>query len=129
MHGAMHHAEPGWDTCAQLDPYFTRPQVGQLVQSCLGTHDPLDPQVSPLWGDLTGLPPVRIHVGDAEMLLDDSRRYAEKAVAAGVDLQLDIWSGVAHGFASATGRLDAAGGALAAIGTLLRERLAEARQA
>ncbi len=50
---------------------------------------------SPLCGDLTSLPPVRVHVGDEEVLLDDSRRYVERAVAAGVDAKLDVWMNAA----------------------------------
>ncbi len=115
-----------WDTRAAADPYFTKPQVAALVRAYLGEHDPRDPLASPLWGDLAGLPPIRVHVGDAEMLLDDSRRYVERAVAAGVDARLDVWKGMPHGFASATGRLDAADRALEAIGRFLRERLAGA---
>jgi monoterpene epsilon-lactone hydrolase len=119
---------PSWDTRAAADPYFTKPQVAQLVHSYLGEHSPLDPLASPLGGDLVGLPPIRVHVGNAEMLLDDSRRYVDKAVAAGVDARLDIWDGMVHGFASASGRLGAADRALDAIGAFLGERLAAAKK-
>jgi len=60
-------------------------QAAGLVRSYLGATDPKNPLASPLYGDLTGLPPIRVHVGDDEVLLDDSRRYVERAVAAGVD--------------------------------------------
>jgi epsilon-lactone hydrolase len=119
-------AGASWDTRAAADPYFTRPQVARLVDAYLGGHSPLDPLASPLWGDLAGLPPIRVHVGDAEMLLDDSCRYVDKAAAAGVDARLHVWNGMAHGFASASGRLGAAERALAAIGAFLGERLAAA---
>lgn len=111
-----------WETRALVDPYFTKSQIAQLVQSYLGDFAPLEPAVSPLWGDLNGLPPLRIHVGDAEVLLDDSRRLFNKAAACGVDARLDIWEGMAHGFASATGPLAAADAALEAIGAFLRDR-------
>ena len=117
-------AGQSWDTRAAADPYFTRSQVVQLVRAYLGDHDPADAVASPLWGDLAGMPPIRVHVGDAEMLLDDSRRYVAKAVAAGTDARLDVWTGMPHGFPSAVGRLAAAGAALDAIGAFLRERLA-----
>ena len=117
-------AGQSWDTRAAADPYFTRTQVVQLVRAYLGEHDPADPLASPLWGDLAGLPPIRVHVGDAEMLLDDSRRYVAKAAAAGVDARLDVWEGMPHGFVSAVGRLAAAGDSLDAVGAFLRERLA-----
>ena len=60
------------------------------------------------------------------MLLDDSRRYVERAVAAGVDATLDVWMGMAHGFTNAVGKLNAANEALDAIGAFLRERVAGA---
>jgi acetyl esterase/lipase len=62
-------------------------------------------------------------VGDDEVLLDDSRRYVERAVAAGVDAKLDIWMGMPHGFVTGVGRLNAATQALNAIGAFLTERL------
>src|SRR5258705_7124165 len=61
-----------YDTRAEADPYFTRQQVAELVHSYLGSADPNDPLASPLQGRLSGLPPIRIHVGDDEVLLDDS---------------------------------------------------------
>jgi len=72
---------------------------------------------------LRGLPPIRVHVGDDEVLLDDSRRYVERAVAAGVDVRLDIWMGMPHGFVTAVREFDAARQSLKAIGAFLTERL------
>jgi epsilon-lactone hydrolase len=115
-----------WESRAQADPYFTRPQVVELVQSYLGNHDPADPSASPLYGKLAGLPPVRVHVGDDEVLLDDSKRYVERARTAGVDARLDVWEGMPHGFLSGVGRLSAANQALDGIGAFLVERLASA---
>ncbi len=117
---------PSWETRAAADPYFTRPQAAGLIHSYLAGHSPADPLASPLYGDLTGLPPVRVHVGEDEVLLDDSRRYVELAAAAGVDARVDVWEGMPHGFVSGVGRLAAASHALDAIGTFLRERLATA---
>src|SRR6266566_3448748 len=72
-----------FQTRAEADPYFTKSQVAGLVASYLGETDPKNPLASPLYGDLSRLPPIRVHVGDDEVLLDDSRRYVERAVAAG----------------------------------------------
>ena len=113
-----------WESRATADPYFTRPQVVELVRSYLAGHDPADPLASPLYGSLVDLPPVRVHVGDDEMLLDDAMRYVEQAVVAGVDATLDVWNGMPHGFLSGVGRLSAADKALDAIGSFLTERLA-----
>ena len=72
---------------------------------------------------LIGLPPIRVHVGDDEVLLDDSLRYVERAVAAGVDAKLDVWEGMPHGFLGGIGKFNAAAHALDAIGAFLIERL------
>ncbi|HKE28490.1 MAG TPA: alpha/beta hydrolase [Bryobacteraceae bacterium] len=116
-----------FETRAEVDPYFIKPQVAGLVHSYLGETDPKNPLASPLYGNLSGLPAIRIHVGDDEVLLDDSRRYVERAVAAGVDARLDVWMGMAHGFVNGVGNLNAAGEALRAVGEFLNERLAGAR--
>jgi len=55
-----------------------------------------DPVVSPLHGDLSGLPPILVQVSDSEMLLDDGRRYVNKAVASGTDAVLQRWQHVPH---------------------------------
>jgi epsilon-lactone hydrolase len=112
-----------WETRAAADPYFTKAQGVSMVPLYLGSHDPKDPLASPLYGDLAGLPPIRVHVGDDEVLLDDSLRYVERAVAAGVDARVDIWEGLPHVFPSAVGQLEAADRALSAIGSFLAERL------
>lgn len=112
-----------YETRADADPLFTRPQVAELVRSYLGSADANDPLASPLQGGFSGLPPIRIHVGDDEVLLDDSRRYVERAVAAGVDARLDVWMGMYHGFVVSIGTLKAAEQALDAIGMFLSERL------
>jgi acetyl esterase/lipase len=49
-----------------------------------------------LYANLAGLPPLLIHVSDSEVLLDDSRRLAEKARAAGVPVTLRVWPGLPH---------------------------------
>src|SRR5712671_693784 len=110
-------------TRAEADPYFTKSQVAGLVASYLGRTDPKNPLASPLYGELSGLPPIRVHVGDDEVLLDDSRLYVERAVAAGVDAELDVWMGMPHGFVTAVREFDAARRSLKAIGAFLNQRL------
>jgi acetyl esterase/lipase len=112
-----------YETRADADPFFTRPQVAELVHSYLGSADAKHPLASPLRSQLAGMPPVRIHVGDDEVLLDDSRRYAERAVAAGVDARADVWMGMPHGFPVSIGKLKAAAQVLDAVGAFLAERL------
>jgi epsilon-lactone hydrolase len=85
------------------DPAIQDPLIGfEFVRECarkvLGKFDPRDPLASPLYGDLRGLPPLLIQVGSDELLLDDSRRYAELAAKAGVPVTLQIWEGMHHVF-------------------------------
>ena len=112
-----------FQTRAEADPYFTKSQAAGLVPPIWVETDPKNPLASPLYGDLSGLPPIRVHVGDDEVLLDDSRRYVERAVAAGVDAELDVWMGMPHGFVTGVREFDAATQALNAIGEFLSWRL------
>ncbi|MGB2663363.1 MAG: alpha/beta hydrolase [Candidatus Acidiferrum sp.] len=114
---------PSFETRAEADPYFIRSQVEGLVGSYLGDADPKNPLASPLYGNLAGLPQISIHAGEDEVLLDDSRRYFKRAVAAGVDARLDVWEGMPHGFVGSVGKLAAAAKALDAVGELLAQRL------
>ncbi|MFC3652865.1 alpha/beta hydrolase [Dyella humi] len=110
-------------TRADADPLFTRAQVVQLVQAYLRDADPSSALASPLAGPVAGLPSVRVHVGDDEVLLDDSRRYVARAIVAGVDAKLDVWMGMPHGFVGRVGTLKAADQAMDAVGDFLAERL------
>jgi len=109
-----------YETRADADPYFTKSQAAGLVASYLGHADPNQPLASPLYGEFSGLPPIRVHVGDDEVLLDDSRRYVERAAQAGVDAELDVWMGMPHGFVTGIGQFDAARESLDAIGAFLK---------
>jgi len=62
----------------------------------VGDHDPTEPWISPLYGDLHGLPPLYINVGDYETMRDDSTRFAAKAKAAGVDTTLVVGEKMVH---------------------------------
>lgn len=80
-----------------------------------------DPLVSPLFGDLTGLPPLLVQVGTAEVLLDDSLRLAERAKAAGVDVDLEVWDEMIHVF-QAFPMLEESARAIENIGSWVRQR-------
>jgi acetyl esterase/lipase len=113
-----------WQSRAEADPYFVREQVEGLVQAYLNGHPPRDPLASPLYGSFIWSPPIRVHVGNDEVLLADSERLVERAVAAGVDARLHVWEGMPHGFLGGIGQMEAAAGALTAIGAFLSSRLA-----
>ena len=97
------------------------------MRSYLDGHDGFDPLESPLNADLARLPPLSVHVGYDEVLLDDSVRFVERAVAAGVDARVDVWEGMVHGFTGAVGRLSASTESLQ-IGEFLAERFAIAHE-
>ena len=83
-------------TKAEADPMVNREDLLEGAQAYLGGADPRTPLAAPLYADLKGLPPLLIHVGTAETLLDDSTRLAERAKAAGVDVTLEPWDDMIH---------------------------------
>jgi epsilon-lactone hydrolase len=78
--------------------FINREILQATADMYLGGHDPCDPLVSPLYGDLQGLPPLLVQVGSAELLYDDGRRIAHNARRAGVDVQFDVYGGMVHVF-------------------------------
>jgi monoterpene epsilon-lactone hydrolase len=108
---------------ANDDPLLTKEMLSKTSASYLNGHDPWDPLASPLYGALAGRPPIQLHVGTSEVLLDDTRRYAEKARAAGVEAEAHVWEGMTHVFPSSVGTLEAAEKALSLLGAFLDERL------
>jgi len=89
----------------------------------LAGADPRHPHASPLYADLRGLPPLLIHVGDAEVVLDDSTRFAARAREAGVDVTLEVWDEMPHVWHAFAGLLPEADQAIARAGRWLRARL------
>ncbi len=67
-----------------------------LAGRYMAGHSASDPVVSPLLGDLSGLPPILVLASDCEILRDDGRRYVNKAVEAGTDARLMLWDNVPH---------------------------------
>ncbi len=110
-------------TRAKADPFTSRADAAQFAGLYLGQHDARDPLASPLWGKLSRLPPVRIAVGDDEVLLDDSLRYVQQFRAAGGDAQVDVWAGMIHVFPMSLNTLEASRAALDDLGTFLKGRL------
>jgi epsilon-lactone hydrolase len=80
-----------------LAPWLWLPRSAVLWATWLFTRiNPRDPVVSPVYGDLSRLPPVLVQVSSAEMLHDDARRYVNRAVAAGSPAQLQTWAHMVH---------------------------------
>jgi epsilon-lactone hydrolase len=80
------------------DPVINVPWAAECIQTYLGGTDPREPEVSPMFADLSGLPPMMIHVGSREVLLDDSISFAERAAEAGAEVDLEVWEGMFHVF-------------------------------
>ena len=83
-------------TKAEEDPIVQKEMLDFMAQLYLGDRDRKTPLASPLYADLRGLPPLLIQVGSAETLLDDSTRLAERARAAGVEVDLQVWDDMIH---------------------------------
>ena len=81
-----------------FDPILSGAILEKYINDYIGDHQADDPLISPLFADLKGLPPMLIHTGRNEILLDDSIRFYEKARKAGVDVSLKIWNDMFHVF-------------------------------
>lgn len=90
------NAVPSRATKAESDPTLTVPGAFENAARYMNGQDLAHPLASPLFADLTGLPPMLIQVGTEEILLDDSIQLADKATSCGVDAQLDVWEEQFH---------------------------------
>jgi epsilon-lactone hydrolase len=107
-----------------VDPIIHKEYLNELVDAYLpATMDRKDPRVSPLFADLSGLPPILIQAGSAEALLDDATRFAGAAGAADVAVTLEIWPHMIHAWPLWNARLEAGRRALASAGAFLRQYL------
>jgi phosphinothricin tripeptide acetyl hydrolase len=109
-------------TMAAADPIVRRAGVEEMARAYLGATPPRTPLASPLFADLRGLPPLLIHVGSDEVLLDDAVQLAERAKAAGVDATLEIYDRMIHVWHWFLPMLDEAQTAVEAIGRFVRSR-------
>ena len=110
-------------TKAEADPMVNREDLLEGAQAYLGGADPRTPLAAPLYADLKGLPPLLIHVGTAETLLDDSTRLAERAKAAGVDVTLEPWDDMIHVWQFLASMLAEGQQAIDRIGGFIREHV------
>ena len=85
------HAHPGYK-----DPLLPPRALRFYTKSYVGDNDPHDPLVSPVFGNLRGLPPLLVHAGEDEILRDDAVRIEELAKAAEVDVRLEIYPRMWH---------------------------------
>ncbi|MGH7269657.1 MAG: alpha/beta hydrolase, partial [Polyangiaceae bacterium] len=78
--------------------YLAPHLMGPTADAYLSGWDPRDSRASPLYADLSGLPPLLMQVGDSEILLDDTRRFAAKAAGAGVEVTCEVCPEMVHVF-------------------------------
>jgi monoterpene epsilon-lactone hydrolase len=108
-------------TRADADPIHQRSMILATARNYLGASvNAREPMASPLFGDLAGLPPLLLQVGDRETVLDDSTRFAAKARAAGVEVELEVYDNMIHVFQQFPDLLPEAQQAIASIGRFLR---------
>jgi acetyl esterase/lipase len=108
---------------ARADAMFDPRSFATLPASYCPGHDLRDPLLSPVYGDLAGLPPVLFQCSDAEMLRDDSVRMADALRQAGVRVSLQIWPRVFHVWQVTADQLPEARAAIAKIAGFVREEL------
>jgi epsilon-lactone hydrolase len=97
---------------ADVDPAISARAIATRAADYLAGTDPADPMVSPIFADLSGLPPLLIQAGSHEVLLDDATRLAARAAADDVAVILDVTPGVPHVFQAFSALLDKGDAAL-----------------
>jgi acetyl esterase/lipase len=110
-------------TQAEADPWLTDEMNRYHAALYANGQDPRHPLISPLYADMQGLPPLLIHVGSDEIMLDDSRRVAERAKAAGVEVTLEVWEGLWHVFHVFAYRLPEGKQAIEKVGLFIRKKM------
>jgi acetyl esterase/lipase len=112
-----------YETNKDRDALVSRNTTSNLASLFIGDGDPKHPLANPLYTDYSGYPPIYFQVGDAETLLDDSRRMAERAKAAGADVRIDIFPDMQHVFEFLAGTAPEADDAIARMAQWVKPRL------
>jgi acetyl esterase/lipase len=118
---------PGVDPTGKSVLSAARPEeaskMKRLIDAYLDGHPGDDPVVNPLFADLTGFPPLLVQAATGDIVLDESRQLAERAVAHGVDARLEIYAADTHVFHVFWSFLPEAADALQQAGAFIRARL------
>jgi len=109
-------------TRKERDPLFYPEGLPSIVDHYCEPHQRRFPQVSPVFADIEGLPPMFIQVGDDEILLSDSERLADQCVAAGIGVELQVWPEMWHVFQIFVGKMPEARRAIKQMGTYIQSR-------
>lgn len=89
---------PGIELNKHEDVMMTPQRLGKAARAYVRDADPADPLISPMFGDLAGLPPMLIQMGTADLLLSDARKFRDKCVKAGVDVRYEEYPECFHDF-------------------------------
>jgi acetyl esterase/lipase len=116
------------ETRREADPLLTAEALQARITDYTSGQDAALALISPLFADLSGLPPLIIQAGTHEVLLDDAVRLAQEAITADVEVTLDITPGVPHVFQAYSALLDEAAAALDRAGQILSAHLAAAER-
>jgi len=108
---------------ADQDPWFHAADISIIADHYCLPHQIRFPLVSPVFANVEDLPPMLIQVGDDEILLSDSERLADACVAAGIDVELDVWPEMWHVFQMFIGKMPEARQAIDKIGRYIQARL------
>jgi len=110
----------------KLDPLLQHNLLSDFARLYASESDLALPSVSPLFGDFSNLPPILIQVGSDEVLLDDSRRVAEKALKTNTQVELQVWPRMIHIFQALSYFFPEAKKAIAAIGRFVEKHIPQA---
>jgi epsilon-lactone hydrolase len=112
-----------WHLNALIDPLIPVELAPRVVDLCLAGANPRNPYASPLYGDLTGLPPTLILAGSDEVLRDDAVRMADRMCSAGCHVEIEIWPQMWHVWYMCTRAMPEAKAAIARIAAFVKDKL------
>jgi len=117
--------ETGWrDVDPAVDPNVRPAELDRMTEAYMAGGDPRHPHAAPIHADLSGLPPLLVQVGTAEILLPDATGLAERARAAGVEVVLEVEQGAPHVWHHFAPKVPESLAAIARLGDFIRRHAA-----
>ncbi|TYR78120.1 alpha/beta hydrolase [Priestia megaterium] len=104
-----------------VDPVNTKEAIKQLADNYLNGVSPNVPYASPIYGDLRGLPPIYVMVGEAEIMLSESLTFVTRAALAGVNIRFSSWPSMFHNWLCCHSFLDEAKAGIISAGAFMNE--------
>lgn len=111
-------ASESFQANAAKDPFQLADPLG-IAKLYIGENDPASPMLSPLYGDLRGLPPMLLHVAEYDVFAGDAERFAKKAADTGISVEYKVWPGMWHIFHMQAPLVPEAGRALKEVSKFL----------